>query len=253
MTQNTGAVHPPGQDSGTAPISSVDAEALKLPGPRSRAEQLAAALDDRIRGQGLQPGDFVGTLQSLREESGYARSTVSEAVRLLRERGVLEIRPGRSGGLFMAEPTPVVRLRHTLLSVYEHPSAVLDAIELRDHLEELIDVGAARCRTAADVGDLRRLLGEMEAAGDWDGLMRANWALHARIAEIAPNAMARAVYTGTLGHLSSTASSRFDAEDPAAAAYRTQRHRVHAALVEAIAAGDVEAVRVAVSDHNTTH
>ena len=116
-------------------------ESLRLAGPRSRAEQLAAAIDQRIHDQGLQPGDPVGTLQSLRDESGYARSTVSEAVRLLRERGILEIRPGRSGGLFVAEPTPVVRLRHTLLTVHEQPSTVLDAIELRDHLEELIDVG----------------------------------------------------------------------------------------------------------------
>lgn len=253
MTQITGAVQPPDRGSGTVASAPSAPEALKLDGPRSRSEQLAAAIDQRIRDQQLQPGESVGTLQSLRDETGYARSTVSEAVRLLRERGILEIRPGRSGGLFVAQPTPVVRLRHTLLTVHEQPSTVLDAIELRDHLEELIDIGAARCRTAADVADLRRLLAQMEAARDWDGFMRANWALHARIAEITPNAMARAVYTGTLGYLSSTASSRFDAEDPAAAAYRAERHRVHAALVDAIEAGDVEAVRAAVAAHNTTH
>ena len=228
-------------------------ESLRLAGPRSRAEQLAAAIDQRIHDQGLQPGDPVGTLQSLRDESGYARSTVSEAVRLLRERGILEIRPGRSGGLFVAEPTPVVRLRHTLLTVHEQPSTVLDAIELRDHLEELINIGAARCRTAADFDDLHALLADMEIAEDWDAFMRANWALHSRIAEIAPNEMARAVYVGTLGYLSSTASSRFDSDGPAAVAYRAERHRVHAQLVEAIATGDVKAVVEAVRAHNTTH
>jgi len=253
MTQITGPVQPPPREPGAAAASLTEASALNLAALRSRAEQLAAALDERIRSQGLQPGDGVGTLQGLREETGYARATVSEAVRLLRERGILEIRPGRTGGLFVAQPTPVVRLRHTLLTVSEQPSAVLDAIELRDHLEELIDVGAARCRTAADIGELHRLLGDMQAAGDWDAFMRANWALHSRIAEIAPNAMARAVYVGTLGHLSSTESSRFDADSPAAAAYRAERHRVHAALVEAISAGDVQAVRDAVAQHNATH
>lgn len=249
MTQFPGPVQPSGHDTAAA----TGQAGLRLPGPRSRAEQLAEAIDQRIRDQALQPGDLLGTLQSLREESGYARSTVSEAVRLLRERGILEIRPGRSGGLFVARSTPVVRLRHTLLTVHDEPSTVLDAIELRDHLEELVDVGAARCRTATDVADLRALLAEMEGAGDWDAFMRANWALHARIAEIAPNAMARAVYVGTLGYLSSTASSRFDAEDPAAAAYRAERHGVHARLVDAIAAGDVDAVVAAVAAHNSTH
>ncbi|WGW11900.1 FCD domain-containing protein [Saxibacter everestensis] len=246
MSQISGPVQHSGSEPGAvAPLS------LRMPEPRSRAEQLAEAIDQRIRERGLGPGDPVGTLQSLRQESGYARSTVSEAVRLLRERGILEIRPGRSGGLFVADGGPVVRLRRTLLTVGEQPSAVLDAIELREHLEELIAVGAARCRTAADIEDLRTLLGRMEGAASWDEFMHANWTLHERIAEIVPNQMARAVYIGTLGHLSGT-SSRFDSDDPAAVAYRTHRHRVHAELVDAIAAGDLEAVAAAVRAHNTT-
>lgn len=219
-------------------------------GARTRAEQLAAALDDRIRSRGLAPGAPVGTLESLRAETGLAYATVSEAVRLLRDRGVLEIRPGRGGGLFVADRGPVVRLRHTLLSVADEPGTVADAIELRDHLEELIDIGAARHRTDRDVADLRRLLEQMRVAPDWDGFMRANWALHERIAAISPNAMARAVYIGTLGHLGA-ASSRFD-DDVTAADYRAARYRVHADLVEAIADGDEAGVRAAVARHNTT-
>lgn len=216
-------------------------------GARTRAEQLAAALGERI--SGLDPGEPVGTLESLRAETGLAYATVSEAVRLLRDRGVLEIRPGRGGGLFVADRGPVVRLRHTLLSVAEEPGTVADAIELRDHLEELIDVGAARHRTGDDVAELRALLGGLRDAPDWAAFMRANWALHERIAAISPNAMARAVYTGTLGHLGA-ASSRFD--DDAAAGYRAERYQVHADLVEAIAAGDEAAVRAVVARHNTT-
>lgn len=217
-------------------------------GARTRAEQLAAALGERIRG--LDAGAPVGTLESLRAETGLAYATVSEAVRLLRDRGVLEIRPGRRGGLFVADRGPVVRLRHTLLSVAEEPGTVADAIELRDHLEELIDVGAARHRTAADVAELRALLRGLRDAPGWDAFMRANWALHERIAAISPNAMARAVYTGTLGHLGA-ASSRFDDDDDATG-YRAERYQVHADLVEAIAVGDEAAVRAAVTRHNTT-
>ena len=218
---------------------------------RTRAEQLAAALDARIRSRGLTAGEPVGTLDSLRAETGFAYATVSEAVRLLRDRGVLEIRPGRGGGLFVADRGPVVRLRHTLLSVEEEPRTVADAIELRDHLEVLVDVGAARHRTAQDVADLRDLLQRMRTAQDWDGFMRANWALHERIAALSPNAMARAVYTSTLGHLTA-ASSRFAEDDPASVRYRTERYQVHVDLVEAIAGGDEPAVRAAVARHNTT-
>lgn len=222
---------------------------LRLASPRSRAEQLAAALEERIRTQGLVAGDSVGTLQSLRDDTGFARATVSEAVRLLKERGLLEIRPGRGGGLFVTDLTPVVRLRHTLLTVSEEPSTVLDAIELRESLELLVAQGAARARSTSDVAELEVLLGHMKDAPDWDGFMQANWALHARIARICPNAMARAVYVGTLGYLSSTAASRYDEEGTAASPYRESRHLVHAQLVSAIADGDPEAVAAAIAAH----
>ncbi len=216
---------------------------------RTRAEQLAAALDDRIRADGLTAGESIGTLDSLRAESGFAYSTVSEAVRLLRDRGVIEIRPGRGGGLFVAEAGPVVRMRHTLLNVAEQPATVADAIELRDHLEVLIDVAAARHCTSRDVADLTSLLSTMEAAETWDDFLHANWALHERIAQICPNEMARAVYVSTLGHLNAT-SSRID--DDAADTYRRNRLQIHVDLVDAIASGDEPAVREVVSRHNTS-
>ncbi|MFC7573067.1 GntR family transcriptional regulator [Klenkia terrae] len=65
-------------------------------GVRTRAEQLAADLGERLAT--ASPGDPVGTIESLRAETGYAYSTVSEAVRLLRDRGLLQIRPGRGVG-----------------------------------------------------------------------------------------------------------------------------------------------------------
>ncbi len=222
------------------------------PSGRSRAEVLAEALHERIRESETGPGALVGTLEDLRRESGFARATVSEAVRLLRERGVLEIRPGRGGGLYIAAAGPLIQLRHTLLEVDEEEPTVREAIELRDHLEVMIDVSAARHRTRADVADLRREVQQMEHAESWIDFMRANWRLHERIAAICPNAMARAVYVGTLGHLSASAAHHAK-DDQSAADYRTERQSVHVDLVDAIDAGDGEHVRAAVSRHNASH
>lgn len=203
-------------------------------------------LDERIRSGELAPGDSVGTLESLRGETGFAYSTVSEAVRLLRDRGILDIRPGRGGGLFVADTGPVVRMRHTLLGVAEDAGTVADAIELRDHLELLIDLAAARHRSTTDVDDLRVLLDGMRDAPTWEIFVQRNWSLHERIAQICPNAMARAVYTGTLGHLAATSPQG----DGDTGEYRTGRHRLHVDLVDAIAAGDEPAVRDIVARHN---
>lgn len=216
---------------------------------RTRAEQLAAVLDERIRSGDYAPGESMGTLESLRAETGFAYATVSEAVRLLRDRGILNIKPGRGGGLFVAEAGPVVRMRHTLLSVVDDATTVADAIELREHLESLIDVAAARHRTDDDVKDLRTLLVAMKQAGTGEEFVRMNWTLHERIAAVCPNEMARAVYIGTLGRLATTSPriARIDARG-----YRRKRYQIHLRLVDAIASGDETEVREVVDLHNGT-
>lgn len=212
--------------------------------PQSRAEQLAQAIQESL--SGMSPGDYYGTLEGIREKSGTARTTVSEAVKLLRDRGVLEIRPGRGGGLFVAHTTPVVRLRHTLMSVDEDPELVADAIELRETLEGLVASKAARHRTAHDLEDLEECLDGMRGADTWADFMQANWTLHRRIARICPNRMARAVYESTLGSLS---SGRASSDDEVDESYRAARLHVHEMLVEAIAAGDENSVAEAVAAH----
>ena len=72
-----------------ASISSL--EQLSVAPPRSRAEQLAHHLVEYVHQRGLGPGDRLGTLDEIRAEVGFSRPTVSEAVRLLRERGVLAV------------------------------------------------------------------------------------------------------------------------------------------------------------------
>lgn len=219
--------------------------------PRSRAEELAHVLETSIRERELTTGTFFGTIDGIREETGFARATVSEAVRLLRERGLIEIRPGRGGGLFVAEATPVVRLRHTLLSVRESAASVRDAIELRDALEEFIALQAARFHEEDDMSAIMRTLGRMRrSTDDWTQFMEYNWTLHEQLSEIAPNAMARAVYQSTLGYLRHSSSSRVDQPVDRSADYRAERYRVHEDLVHAIADRDEPRVVDAVRRHN---
>lgn len=214
--------------------------------PLSRGEHLAEAIREAIRDRDLSAGDFFGTLETIREETGLARTTVSEAVKLLRDRGVLVVKPGRGGGLFVAKTTPIVRLRHTLMRVDGDPGTAADAIELRETLEELIATKAALHRSDADCRDLEAVLDEMRAARTWDAFMQANWKLHATIAAICPNSMARPVYESTLGFLS---GAHVEQDNEVDSSYWGTRLQVHVDLVAAISAGDIAATRAAVSAH----
>jgi DNA-binding FadR family transcriptional regulator len=236
MAQITRKVHP-----------SDPTGALVVGAPQSRAEQLADAIAASITERGLGSGAALGTLESIRAETGVARTTVSEAVRLLRDRGVLTIKPGRGGGLFVAEETPVVRLRHTLMAVQGDPSSIADAIEVREELESLIALRACAHRSDGDIAAMREHLALMREADSWDDFMHANWALHRRIAAICPNSLARAVYEATLGYLSAGVARTDDTvvdED-----YRAVRLGVHEELVAAIAAADPDRTAAAVERH----
>lgn len=211
---------------------------------------LAQDIERMITQRGLTEGESLGTLDSWRDQTGYARSTVSEAMRLMIDRGSVEIRPGRGGGIFVAATNPVVRLRHTLLTVHGEPSTVADAIAIREALEPLVDADAARHRSKEDASDLRRLLKNLKSAtGDTDKFIRANWTLHERIAQITPNLMLRAVYTSMTSVISdlSDHADRDDSEPDVE--YFERRAEVHADLVEAIIAGDVDATAAAVVRH----
>lgn len=218
--------------------------------PLTRAQTLLERIEASIVARGLVQGDSLGTLDSWRAESGFARATVSEAVRILIDRGLVEIRPGRGGGIFVAQTGPVVRLRHTLLAVHGEASTVADAIAIRESLEPLIVENATRHRTTADSKRLNRLLAALVAAtGDRDRFIRANWELHLAIASITPNTMLAAIYLTMMHVITDQSDLAVDdsSEDPDA--YVEHRVAVHRELVEAIIAGDVDRAATAVSSH----
>jgi DNA-binding FadR family transcriptional regulator len=216
---------------------------------RTRAESLAADIEARITEQGLEPGAPFGTLDDIREQSKFARSTVSEAVRLLSDRGILEVRPGRGGGLFVAQTNPVVRLRHMLLRVREKPTPVADAIAVREALESLVDVEAARHRSPSDISDLKKLIQAMKRSGkDPESYMHSNWALHERIGAITPNHLLSATYLGTTRYIAD--SSEHVESDDQVGDYLKKRIDLHVELVEAIIAGDAERTAEVAARHN---
>lgn len=216
--------------------------------PPALAQQLATEIEKSIVDRRLQTGDRIATMDELREQSGYGRATIGETARLLSERGAVEVRPGRGGGLFVAAPNPVVQIRRTLLTAPQNGSTVGDAVAVREAMEELIALDAARHRTPDDIADLRLRLSAMQGAGsDWTAFMAANWSLHERIAAITPNSLASGVYLATIravAELPVRAQTDIDAAD-----YLALRTAIHAELVDAIASGDLEQTRQAVDAH----
>ncbi len=220
---------------------------MAIPAHRSRAEDVVAYVEDGIEQRGLRPGDHIGTRAGLRDETGVARATVNEAIRLLQERRRIVLRPGPGGGLFVAANDPVVRLGRTLLTVHGEPLAVAGAIEVREQLEPLVAAHAAQHRSAKDGRELRSLITAMKKSlDDVTQFVSLNWDLHTRIAAISPNAVLRGTYIGLYEFVNQVSLVN---PQPRDAVYLAQRLKVHGDLVAAIIAGDVDAAHRAAEAH----
>ena len=218
----------------------------------TRANVLASEIEQQILDREFKPGELIGTIDSLRERSGFARSTVAEAIRLLADRGLAEIRPGRGGGLFATAAGPMVKIRHTLLAVTDSPTAVAEAVAVREALEVLIDVDAAKHRTATDVADIKKLLAKLKsaAAKGTTTFLLANWDLHERIALISPNQTASALYLSMTRFVREHAVvATHDASPESATEWLHIRIETHEELANAIIAGDTRRVKIAVEKH----
>jgi len=225
----------------------VSRERRELDGLRiTRAEALARQIERQIQTEALRDGTRLGTKGELKERFGVSVGTVNEAIRVLETRGVIASRPGPGGGLFVASPSPQVRLSHLILDFRDDVDTLADCLAVRNSLEPLIAEDARRFQTSGDIAALRAILLDMAAAGDDPrAFLHANWRLHRRMAEISPNAVLRSVY-GTLMDYVESAVEQVTSD----AVFRSSQNvRVHEALVDAIASGDRAKVARAVRRH----
>jgi DNA-binding FadR family transcriptional regulator len=223
-------------------------------GTRQTRTELAAARLGAIAAAAV-PGDRLGSKDELRGQCGVSVGTFNEAIRLLQARKLVTVRPGPGGGLFAAEPSPMVRLGNSVLALDAEETSVADAVRIREALDPLIIEDALWHASPADLADLRARVRRMrEAADELDpiGFIRANWGLHARIAAVSPNVMLRSLYTSLLDLIESHTLSVLPVSEQPLLEYVAQRYQLHTRLVEAIADRDRALALHLIDEHNTT-
>jgi DNA-binding FadR family transcriptional regulator len=223
-------------------------------GTRQTRTELAAARLGAIAAAAM-PGDRLGSKEELRGQCGVSVGTFNEAIRLLQARKLVTVRPGPGGGLFAAEPSPMVRLGNSVLALDAEETSVADAVRIREALDPLIIEDALWHASPADLADLRAQVRRMRAAADEldpVAFIRANWGLHARIAAVSPNVMLRSLYTSLLDLIESHTLSVLPVSEQPLLEYVAERYELHARLVEAIAGRDRALALRLISEHNTT-
>jgi GntR family transcriptional repressor for pyruvate dehydrogenase complex len=195
-------------------------------------------MESTITQRGLLPGARLGTIDEWRQDTGHARATVSEAVRIMIERGTIEVRLGRSGGLFVASSDPVLGIRDTLVTVIERSATLDDAALVHRTLETAIVEEAARTRTPEDLADIEDLLSSVEmAVGNERILCGRVLDLYDRLAQISLNEVLRVLYFAVSSAIRLAVLSDKPLPD-ALVGDPSKVVEIHRSVVAAIAGGD---------------
>lgn len=103
--------------------------------PPKAAEQLADQILRHIVEHGLPPGTRLAPERKMLADTGRARGTLREALRLLEGRGVIEVRPGAAGGAFVRKPQPADLGSAITAVLLLEGASMLDVLAAREDME----------------------------------------------------------------------------------------------------------------------
>ena len=132
---------------------------------------------DGIERARLRAGDRLPTEAELASMLEISRPTLRQALRVLESAGLLSVRRGAAGGIFLVSDLVPRDELSSAVALEEH--AVLDALVARRLLESVVTHHALDMATDEDFGEIRRTIDLLRAhLGDRPAVMRADAMFH---------------------------------------------------------------------------
>jgi len=155
--------------------------------PERLYEQIVSQIEQRIVQGELKAGDQLPPENELAKQFAVSRTAVREAIKALREKRLVEIRPGR--GTFITNGMPDA-MRHSLglLMKFGSVNGFSYLVEVREILEPEIAALAATRITAEYIAAMREAVETMDTAlDDVDVFVEADLDFHLALAEATQN------------------------------------------------------------------
>lgn len=221
------------------------------PARRLRAmDDVSVQLRDAIVAGAIPTGARLPGERELAERFAVGRPTVREALRSLEALGIVEIRPGRTGGAYAVRPSEATlgSALSTLVSL--EGASAQELAEFRLGFEPDTAWWAALRADAEDIATLDRLVGETRAqveqvTGDWTPVTEADARWHEALARATKNRLRIGISLG----LHEPFLRQVPALDEAHARYARTIPTSLATITRAVKARDAERARAAMRDH----
>jgi len=207
-------------------------------------EQIVEQIEQSVQKGDLKPGDQLPAERELAEQFGVSRTAVREAVKALREKGLVEAYPGKGTFITSGSSNP---MRQSLDRMMR--SAQVDAtsslVEVREILEPEIAALAAVRATEENLNSLREAVAVMDAAKrDPDAYIEADLDFHLELAEAAANPLILSLIDSFVGVLREQRMRIFEVDG---GPDRGQYH--HKKILEAVEHQDAPGAREAMRAH----
>lgn len=211
--------------------------------PARLYEQVVEQIEQQILRGNLRHGDRLPTERELAEQFHVSRTVVREAVKALREKGLVQGYQGR--GTFITNGTARA-VRHSLGLMMQISAAksATDLAEVREILEPEIAALAARRATKQDLVAIQRAVAIMDTTlDDADAFVEADLQFHLTLAQATQNPLISTLINPIVDLLREERKRTFKHGGAA----RGQAH--HKKISDAIMRRDAEAARAAMRAH----
>jgi GntR family transcriptional repressor for pyruvate dehydrogenase complex len=207
-------------------------------------EQIVQQIEDSVLNGSLKPGDQLPAERELAQRLGVSRTAVREAVKALREKGLVEAYSGR--GTFITDGTThAARQSFDLMVKIGQQEGSTHLAELRLILEPGIAAVAATRADEEDLAAMRDAVAVMEGAQkDPAAYIEADLDFHLALAEAAANPLILSLIDSIVGLLREQRIKIFNVEG---GPQRGQFH--HKRILEAMERRDPEVARNAMRAH----
>jgi GntR family transcriptional repressor for pyruvate dehydrogenase complex len=186
---------------GFAPLRAGGVPVYKLVRTSRLYEQIVQQIEESILKGALKAGDQLPAERELAQRFGVSRTAVREAVKALREKGLVEAYSGR--GTFITDgTTQAVRQSLDLMVKIGQPEGSTHLAEVRAILEPEIAALAAMRIQESEIATMREAVAIMDTAGqDPDAYIEADLDFHLALAEGAANPLILSLIDSIVGLL----------------------------------------------------
>ena len=156
--------------------------------------EVADQIEEAVVSGLLKPGEKLPAERELVGRFDISRRTLREALRIVEQKGLIEIKIGSRGGAFVKDLTTAPISESLALLIRSKKISLRELAEFRVDIESLVAAKAARQATKEDIDSLKDLLVEGETIlaskrFNWKAFMKVDQRLHRALARIARNSI----------------------------------------------------------------